>query len=151
MKNIVIFGAPSAGKGTQSDFIIEKYGLLKLLNRSQIFSHLYLVFIVMISFVIFDNTVIAEGLQRIGWLFGVGGIAFSSASTMFYLKDFAVILIIAMIGATQWPMKLVQKAKEGKGAGMIRTAEPFFNAALLILATAFLINGSFNPFLYFRF
>ena len=27
MKNIVIFGAPGAGKGTQSDFIVEKYGL----------------------------------------------------------------------------------------------------------------------------
>ncbi len=131
--------------------IIEKYGLLKYLNRSKILSHIYLIFVVLISFIIFDNTVMAEGLRRIGYLFGAGGAAFTSPNTWFYLKDFFWILVLACIGATEIPGRCISRMRESHLANALNLAEPIFNAVLLILSTAFLINGSFNPFLYFRF
>ncbi|MDO4478222.1 MAG: MBOAT family O-acyltransferase [Lachnospiraceae bacterium] len=130
--------------------IIEKYGLLKHLGKWRVLSHFYLILTVGISFIIFDNDVLAMGLARIGSLFGAGGIPFSSAETLFYLKDFGIILLIAVLGATRLPLMLVQKLKT-RHEGAVAIVTPFFNAALILLATAFIVNGSFNPFLYFRF
>lgn len=131
--------------------IIEKYGLLKVLAKSDIVGHIYCLLVVMISFIIFDNTIITEGFTRIGYLIGIGDVRFCSGNTLFYLKDYAVVLIIAAIGSTEFPMWLVGKLKAGKAGCVINILEPVFNLALLIIGTAFLINGSFNPFLYFRF
>ena len=65
---------------------------------------------------------------------------------------FAVLLILAAVGATPLPKKLAEAAGRSKtGAGVIGVLEPLALAALLAVCTAFLVDGSFNPFLYFRF
>ena len=72
--------------------------------------------------------------------------------TLYYLKSYAVILAIAVVGSTPLPKKLISMAKKNKyGKYIVNALEPLVCIVLLAVCTAFLIDGSFNPFLYFRF
>ena len=64
---------------------------------------------------------------------------------MYYLKSYIVVFLIAIIGATPLPKILVSKIK------VVQYIEPLVLLMLLITVTAYLVDGSFNPFLYFRF
>ena len=68
-----------------------------------------------------------------------------SYETIYYLKNYGFILILALIGATPIPKKLCSKLKTSQWL------EPIVLVALLATVTAYLVDGSFNPFLYFRF
>jgi len=68
------------------------------------------------------------------------------------LRSYAVVFVLAMIGATPVPKLFVEKLMEYKlGKVVFRTLEPMIMAILLLVVTAYLVDGSFNPFLYFRF
>ena len=69
-----------------------------------------------------------------------------------YLWINAVVLLLAVLGATPLPKRLLARLRQNRVCGAILdAAEPFTLVALLALCTAYLIDGSFNPFLYFRF
>ena len=125
--------------------IVEKFFILKYLNKSKILSHIYLLFFVIISFVIFNAASMSEAFAYIGAMFGVGDIPFSSAETLYYLRSYIVVIIIGIIGATPLPKTLANKAK------FTKYVEPVVLLLLLAVCTAYLVDGSFNPFLYFRF
>lgn len=125
--------------------VIEKVFLLKHLERSKVWSRVYILFLVMISFIIFNAADMKEALQYIGGLFGAGGIPAVTAETMYYLRSYAVIFITAVIGATPALKYLAKKTKA------VSYAEPVLLVIGLLLCTAYLVDGSFNPFLYFRF
>ena len=125
--------------------IIEKTFLLKKLNNSNVISRIYVLMLVIISFVIFNSTSLKEAFDYIGGMFGVGNYPIISTETIFYLKNYCFVLILALIGATPLPKKLALKFK------VSQWLEPFVLVALLVIATAYLVDGSFNPFLYFRF
>lgn len=132
--------------------IIEKVFLLKLIKKTHVLKHIYVLIFVIMSFVLFDAATPSEAIYRIGSLFGAGGHPMVTAETLYYLKNFAVLLVIAIIGATPLPSKtfaFLGKHKAGKG--VLTVLEPLTLVALLTVCTAFLIDGSFNPFLYFRF
>ena len=128
--------------------IFEKLFLSKLLKKAKWFTHVYVLFFVMISFVIFNATNLTEAMQYIGGLFGANTPAFISEETIYYFKSYAVILILAIIGATPLPKKIFDKVKDTK---VISAIHPIVLTVLLIMITAYLVDGSFNPFLYFRF
>ena len=68
------------------------------------------------------------------------------------LSTYILTLIISFVGATPVPKKLVNKVRSAKkGNIVINILEPFVLFTILILVTAYLVDGSFNPFLYFRF
>ncbi len=121
--------------------VIEKNFLMKWLDRSRVLGRIYVLLLVVVSFMIFDGA----SLQRIGGLFGIGGVPLLSAEAVFQLKNYGLILLLAILGATPIPKKLAEKVKA------VKWAEPFALAALLVTVTAYLVDGSFNPFLYFRF
>ena len=125
--------------------IIEKRFLLKYLDNTRFFSRIYVLIAVMISFVIFNGTSMGIALSDIGGLVGVGGIPIVSTEAVYYLKSYFVIFILAIIGATPIPKRIVSKSK------LIYYLEPVGLILLLIMCTAYLVDGSFNPFLYFRF
>lgn len=130
----------------------EKLWLLPLLERSKVFSHIYVLFFVIISFVIFDASSLSEAFSCIMAMFGVKGLPFQTFEAVYYLKSYAVIFILAMFGATPLLSQIassVSKIKYGKF--ILSIAEPVVLTILLAVCTAFLIDGSFNPFLYFRF
>lgn len=132
--------------------IIEKVFLLNLIKKTHVIKHIYVLIFVIMSFVLFDAATPAEALYRIGSLFGAGGHPLVTAETLYYLRNFAVLLAVSAVGATPLPSKvfaLIGKTKAGKG--VLTIAEPLTLISLLTVCTAFLIDGSFNPFLYFRF
>ncbi len=130
---------------------IEKFGLIKILEKFKVLNHVYVLFFVVLSFVLFNGVDTPGAIADIGRLFGVG-VASSGASVLYYLKSYALIFIIAIIGATPIPKLAVAKLRENAVVNkVINVIEPVFIAGMLIVITAFLVDGSFNPFLYFRF
>ncbi|MBR2977915.1 MAG: MBOAT family protein [Oscillospiraceae bacterium] len=125
--------------------VIEKVFLLERLKKSKVISRIYLLLLVMISFVIFNAASMDEALRYIGGMFGAGGYPLLSAETVFCLKNYAVVFVLAVIGATPVPKLLAQKSKTAAAL------EPVALLLLLTAVTAYLVDGSFNPFLYFRF
>lgn len=125
--------------------VIEKVFLLNWLKKSKVIGRIYVLVLVIISFVIFNAASMGEAFQYIGGMFGAGSYPVLSAETVFYLKNYAVVLILAIIGATPIPKLLVQKLKATP------ILEPIALVLLLVMVTAYLVDGSFNPFLYFRF
>lgn len=132
--------------------MIEKLWLLKRLERSRYLSHIYTLFLVMISFVIFHGESMGQVVSDLAGLVGAGGIPFVSAEAVYYLRSFGVVLLAGGIGATPFVSALFRKISENPAGGKIlNLAEPFALAGLLLIMTAYLVDGSFNPFLYFRF
>ena len=132
--------------------IIEKLFLLKYLERSKVLGRIYVVLTLLISFVIFNASSMVEAASYIGAMFGAGDIPLVSKELSYYLKDYGVVLIIALIGATPLVKTLVLKLRENHTAEIISNClEPLVLVALMLVMTAFLVDGSFNPFLYFRF
>lgn len=132
--------------------VLEKKVLNKFLQKTKLFNHLYLLLIITVSFVIFNATNIVDAMQTLGLMFGFGNVSLASAESIFYLKDYLLILIISIIGATEWPCKLAMlTVKNDRGQKVVNVLEPIFIISVLFVSVAFLVNGSFNPFLYFRF
>ncbi len=132
--------------------ILEKLWLLKSLQKHPVFAHIYVLFFVMLSFILFDAQTLAQAVSHIGGLFGMGKLPFSSPETVYYLRSFAPLLVLALLGATPLPKKLFLKLSEHPIAGKVfHWTEVFALLLLLLVMTAFLVDGSFNPFLYFRF
>lgn len=128
--------------------LLEKMIFKKFLERHRIVAHIYTVFLVLISFIIFSG----EGLGNIGneimHLFGVGNISFTSHETIYYIRSYAIVLLLAGIAAT--PI-LTNFVKRFRNSVWFTWLEPIYDIVLLLVSTAFLIDSSFNPFLYFRF
>ena len=132
--------------------MLEKFWLAKVLEKLGVVKHLYVLFFVMLSFIIFDAASLTEAGRNIGGLFGIGVGDMVSAESMYYLKNYLVIFLIAIIGATPLPKRIYEFLEKNVMVKKILcVAEPVFMAGLLLVVTAFLVDGSFNPFLYFRF
>ncbi len=136
--------------------MIEKACLLKVLERSKIVSHVYVLFIVMIGFVIFNAPSMEIALQDVAGLFGLGmeeNIPLYGAEAIYYLRSYGVVFVAAVFGATPLPKLLGRKLEEAewKGQKVLSWLEIPLLLVLLIFVTAYLVDGSFNPFLYFRF
>lgn len=133
--------------------MIEKMFLLKYLQKiPQVITHMYVLLIAGISFVIFDAANMASAGACIMAMFGLGDVPLVTAETLYYLRSYASILILAVIGATPIVKQTAEKFSQttfGSKAALV--AEPLIVLGLFLVSTAFLVDGSFNPFLYFRF
>lgn len=130
----------------------EKLWYLKALERHQIIAHIYKIFFVLISFVLFDSASMAVAGQNIGAMFGLGGLPLTSVEAVYNLRSYAVILLIGIAGSCPLLKNAVAKlAEKPAGQLLVNIAEPLYLAILLAVCTGYLVDGSFNPFLYFRF
>lgn len=131
---------------------IEKLFLIKGLKKLKVLNHIYVLFFVSLSFVLFDSLSISEAAQSMGAMLGAGKLPLVSTETLYYLKSYGVLLIAGIVGATPLCTALVKKVHNtNRGAVIVNIAEPVVLLTLLTVCTAYLIDGSFNPFLYFRF
>ena len=133
--------------------IIEKLFLTKHLEKTpSILQRIYVLFTVMISFIIFNANSIREAWNNIIGLFGANGESLINASTVYYLKSYLVVLVIAIIGSTPLLKNIIEKLKTKTNANkIINLLEPIAMTSILIIVTAYLVDNSYNPFLYFRF
>ena len=110
--------------------------------------HGYVLLAVVLSFVLFNAESLAQAGSDFACLFGFGGLGLTSPETLYYLKSYAVLFLIGILGCT--PVVKHTAAKiAGTNAGPV--LETALMLALLIVCTAYLVDGSFSPFLYFRF
>ncbi len=131
---------------------LEKMLLGKYLAKSRVLSRIYVLILIVISFVIFNAASMGEAMQYIGGMFGIGTAGLAGAEWMYNLRSFALIMAVAAVGATPVPKLIIKKLDETKaGKSVMSVAAPVFAVVTLVLCTAYLVDGSFNPFLYFRF
>ena len=133
--------------------IIEKLWLKKYLEKMPKFiQNIYVLFIVMISFIIFSADNMAVAFKNITGLFGLNKVAFINEYTIYNLKSYAMILIIAILAATPIFKNLIEKLNKNPYLNkLINLLEPILIVILLLIVTSYLIDNSYNPFLYFRF
>ncbi len=140
--------------------LLEKFALNKLLEKiPTIFARIYVLFFVLISWVVFDAGMesaltgnLGIAFERIKIMLGFGKVPLITAETIYYLKSYFVIFMIGIIGSTPLMKNLVLKLKEKKVIGkIINVLTPITYVVLLIVVTAFIIDGSFSPFIYFNF
>lgn len=130
---------------------LEKLFLLKILDKTpKILRHIYVLFIVMISFVLFSATSLEVAVTKIQSLFGIGNIPLVSSESIYYLQSYIVIFIISLFASTELPKKIIYSLKN-KNEGLVNILEILFIFILLWISVSYIIDGSFNPFLYFRF
>ena len=130
--------------------ILEKLVLLRFLEKHRIFGHVYLLLAVVFGFVLFDASTLSGAWDCIRGMLGLGGLPIASAEEVYLLKSNALLLILAALGATPLP-KRIAKALEARCPKAAALLHPAALCALLLICTAYLVDGSYNPFLYFRF
>ena len=126
--------------------MIEKRFLLGFLDRHRVFSHVYLLAVSVILFTVFGADSLSGAAQQLAVMFGGGTLW--NGDAVYYLRSYAVILLVSAVGATPLLRDLARRVEHTRAATVL---EPLVTAGLLLLSTAYLIDGSFNPFLYFRF
>ena len=94
-------------------------------------------------------------------MFGAGGLPLVSKEAVYYLRNFAVLFVCGVVGATPVVASTARKlfatdGENAKGKSSVQIAvsavvETWFIVVMLLLVTAWLVDGSFSSFLYFRF
>jgi len=105
----------------------------------------YVLFAVMVSFVLFNAADLSQAGSDITGLFG--GLPLTTAESIYYLRSYAGVFALSILGATPLVKHLAGRIPEKVAAVL----EPVALAGLLLVCTGYLVDGSFNPFLYFRF
>lgn len=132
--------------------ILEKYIYGKYLEKSHVISRIYFFFVTVFGFIIFDTENLSQLFTKFGELFGVGTTALYDTSSLFYVSSYLFTLVIAFVCAMPIGKKLWAKLCEKEKSRAVFTCLGYAACfAMLIVSTAYLIDGSYNPFLYFRF
>lgn len=132
--------------------LIEKFFLSDLLKKSRIVARVYLILAVLISFVVFQAPTLGDAFSVIGGMFGAGVNRFASEEAIYYLRSYAPLLFVAVIGSTPIVKRTGERIARSERLGKLaNAAEPIAILAILAVVTAFLVDSSSNPFLYFRF
>ena len=111
---------------------------------------IYVLTVVCFSFVLFNATDFAQAAGDMAAMVGLAGLPLISAEAVYYLRSYGVLFLAGIVGATPLVRNLALRFEQ-KLPKASAVAEPLVLLALLLVCTAFLVDGSFNPFLYFRF
>jgi len=132
--------------------LLEKKIWGKFLEKRPILGHIYTIFIILISFVIFNASSFEEVTLFLKNMFGLNELPLISIETIYYFRSYMLLLLVGVIASTPIIKNYIKVLKEKKGISkVINGLEPVYYIIILLLVTAFLIDASFNPFLYFRF
>ena len=126
--------------------ILEKVFLLKKLEKVPVLAHIYALLVAVVGWMLFQLNSVGEVVHYWGAMFGASGAAATTADA-FYARSYAVILCIAAIAATPVPKKLFQRIPQR----VQNVLTPVLVALCLVISTAYLVDATYNPFLYFRF
>lgn len=132
--------------------LVEKLFLKKYLDKiPNSIKRIYTLFIVMISFIIFSSNNMLDAINNIIGLFNIKNGLFDIYSINI-LKNNLILIIISIILSTPLLNNLVYKMNNNKRIhNILNILEPIILICLLIISTAYIIDSSYNPFLYFRF
>ena len=128
--------------------MLEKFLLMDVLKKlPSAVSHVYTLFLVVVSWAIFAIEDFGHLVSYLKVMFGMGGVPLTDGAFGYYLTSYLPILCVAALASTPAGVtlykKLPQRAAQIVGAAAV--------LAGLLLCTAYLVDGTYNPFLYFRF
>ena len=132
--------------------MFEKLFLLKILDKiPAFFSHIYTILIVVFSFVLFNNS-IADAATFIKSMIGLTNIPFISAESLYYLHSYLGVLVISIVFSTDIPSIIFRKMTINPTFNKVADyIEPVLLIILLLISVGYMVDSSFQPFLYFRF
>ena len=120
---------------------IEKLYLMDFLNKHRVFSHIYTIFLLLIGWTLFAIT----DFSMIGTYFNKMFVYSSGTEWMYYLRNYGITLIIAIIFSLPIVSNLYKKIENYKWVKTI------ILMAIFLVSVAYLVDATYNPFLYFRF
>lgn len=131
--------------------VIEKFFLAKWLQKlPAVVSHFYTLLVVWVSFVIFGLEDLSRAVSYIASMFVPGEAGLVNTTALYLLKNYALILIICALGATSLPIRLAKRVSE-KNKAAATVCQALFVAVVFVISVAYLVDATYNPFLYFRF
>lgn len=131
--------------------LLEKYVLKEVLERVPgIIKHIYTMLFVMVGWVLFFSPGMGEALSYIGVMFGIGANGFADAAGIYYLYNYLILFVISIICSAPYAYKKFQQIVFGGAKGRTAVAMGAY-MAIFLLSLAYLVNATYNPFLYFRF
>ncbi|MBM6938762.1 MBOAT family protein [Pseudoflavonifractor phocaeensis] len=131
--------------------IAEKFFLLRWLEKLPSFvQHLYTVFVVLVSWAIFAVEDFGQMRGYLAAMFGFAGGGAMNASFGYYFRSYLPTLVLAILACVPLWNGLWQRLEEKKPV-VLRVALPVLLLGGLLLCTSYLVDATYNPFLYFRF
>lgn len=130
--------------------IIEKVWLLKVFKKHSILAHCYTIFFILISFVIFSFDDLSSMGSMLQNMFSISN-PIITREALYYARDYFVVILIALFAATPIAKNWMAKVRKSSIWKRLSFLEVVFYFGLFFLCVAFLVDESFNPFLYFRF
>ncbi len=131
--------------------ILEKLFLGKLLDKiPDIFGHIYTMLLVILGWVLFDTADLPTAGAYIAKMFGFGGGAFIDSTALYQIATYGITFIICIIGCTNLP-KLAVEALKKKSAVLVNYGGIAVITGMFIICAAYLVDQTYNPFLYFNF
>ena len=140
--NFVLWGLLFAGL-----LLMEKW-VPALQKLPGILRHGYVLLAVVLSFVLFNAESLSQAASDFAGLFGFGGVPVMTAQTAYYLKSYGLLFLLGFVGATPIVRDTAARIEKTWLGGIL---EPLVMLLLLLVCTGYLVDGSFSPFLYFRF
>ena len=110
--------------------------------------HIWTLLWVCLSFVLFNAESLSQAMGDIGGMFGFAGVPLVSAESLYYLRSYGLLFLLAFVGCTPLVRDTATKLSRHKWVAIV---EPIVLILLLLICTGYLVDGSFSPFLYFRF
>lgn len=131
--------------------VMEKTWLLRLLERlPRWISHVYALVVIYFGWLLFAWEDIHGHRVYLKAMAGIGAGGWCDAQSVYLLMSNLILLVLFIIGSTSLPKRIVGflTARDGIGTALLQSV---FVAVMLVLSIAYLVNGTYNPFLYFRF
>ncbi len=127
--------------------LLEKTFLYKKLDNSKVIGHIYAVVLVTLAWPLFKLEDIGLAWQYTSAMLGFGAKGFINSSDIYYLATYAVTFVIGIAASLPVGAKLWHRLPKG----FVRVAAPALILLALIISTAYLVDATYNPFLYFNF
>jgi alginate O-acetyltransferase complex protein AlgI len=128
--------------------VLEKTFLLKSMERwPAVLRHLYTMLIVMVGWVIFQLDDLGAVGAYLAAMFGMGKAGLGTSADLFYLTSYGVTFVIGILSCTPAGTRLFARLPEKARAVLT----PVLIVLVLVISTAYLVDATYNPFLYFRF
>ena len=130
--------------------VLEKLFLGKVLEKiPKTFGLLYTFIIVALGWVFFDTENLNQAIQFFKAIFGLNT-SFVDGTALYLIKNFGVIMVIAIFGSTDF-LDIIWKKTSRKFPEISGWILPFVKILIMLICIAYLVNATYNPFLYFNF
>lgn len=131
--------------------ILEKYIFKDAIQKMPGFlQHVYAMVLIMLGWVLFSAPTLGRALSYMGSMFGIGGGGFVDMTGFYYLKSTLILGILAVLCSTPMLYKrFMHMAYTRKKYGQVLYVVAY--VGIFVISIAYLVNATYNPFLYFRF